>query len=130
VGSQPVDPSKKARVRCVVGTLPHIDFEEGTFSAILCSRVLHFLDSSDIELSLSKMYRWLHRGGRVFLIVDTPYSGATKDCVVPEYERKKALSGKRRIGFVQFNEKEVGGKPVVYIAQAGVQARGKSKGIQ
>lgn len=89
---QSVDPAEKARVRCVIGVLPYIDFEEGAFSAILCSRVLHFLNGNDIELSLSKMYRWLRQGGRVFLIVDTPYSGATKDRVVPEYERKKALN--------------------------------------
>lgn len=36
--------------------------------------------------------------------------------------------GKRRIGFVHFNEKVVDGRPVVYIAQAGVQARGKGIG--
>ena len=89
---QAVRPTEKARLRCVVGTLPHIDFEEGAFGAILCSRVLHFLEGGDIELSVSKMYRWLRPGGKAFLIVDTPYSGATKDRVVPEYERKKALN--------------------------------------
>ncbi len=90
--SQAVSSAEKVRLRCVMGTLPYIDFEEGAFGAILCSRVLHFLEGSDIELSISKMYRWLHPGGKAFLIVDTPYSGATKDRVVPEYERKKALN--------------------------------------
>ena len=89
---QTVSSVEKARLRCEVGTLPYIDFEEGAFSAILCSRVLHFLEGGDIELSISKMYRWLHPGGKAFLIVDSPYSGATRDRVVPEYERKKALN--------------------------------------
>lgn len=89
---QTVSSAEKAHLRCVVGALPYIDFEEAAFGAILCSRVLHFLEGGDIELSISKMYRWLHSGGKAFLIVDTPYSGAAKDRVVPEYERKKALN--------------------------------------
>lgn len=35
---------------------------------------------------------------------------------------------KRRIGFVHFNEKVIDNKPVIYIAQAGVQCRGKGIG--
>ena len=35
---------------------------------------------------------------------------------------------KHRIGFVHFNAKTVNGKPVVYIAQAGVEVRGKGTG--
>jgi hypothetical protein len=38
------------------------------------------------------MHRWLHPSGKLFLIVDTPYSGASREKVVPEYERKKALN--------------------------------------
>jgi hypothetical protein len=59
--------------------LPYIEFEEGSFSAILCSRVLHFLEGRDVQLSIYKMHRWLRLGGKAFLIVDTPYSGASAD---------------------------------------------------
>ena len=89
---QSVSLSERKRLRCVAGTLPDLNFEECSFDAILCSRVLHFLDGNDVELSVSKMYRWLRPGGKIFLIVDTPYSGITRDKVVPEYERKKALN--------------------------------------
>ena len=87
-----VDSAAKLRLRSITGILPHVDFEECTFGAILCSRVLHFLDGSDVQLSVSKMHRWLRPAGKIFLIVDTPYSGASADKVIPEYERKKALN--------------------------------------
>jgi SAM-dependent methyltransferase len=86
-----VTPADKARLRCVAGVLPEIEFAENAFAAILCSRVLHFLAGSDIELSVSKMRRWFRPGGKLFLIVDTPYTGAARERIVPEYERKKAL---------------------------------------
>ncbi|MGO9453321.1 MAG: class I SAM-dependent methyltransferase [Candidatus Binataceae bacterium] len=86
-----VKPADRTRLRCVAGILPDVDFEECAFGAILCSRVLHFLEGSDVELSVSKMHRWLRPGGKLFLIVDTPYSGVASDRIVPEYERKKAL---------------------------------------
>lgn len=89
--SRSVGSAEKARLRCVRGELPHVDFESSAFAAILCSRVLHFLEGRDVEWSVSKMHRWLRPGGKAFLIVDTPYSGATRDRVLPEYERKKAL---------------------------------------
>lgn len=89
---QSVKPAHKTRLRCVAGILPNIDFEECAFSAILCGRVLHFLEGSDVELSVKKMHHWLQPGGKAFLIVDTPYSGAARDQVIPEYERKKALN--------------------------------------
>jgi len=87
-----VEPTDRTRLRCVSGILPDIDFEEGAFGAILCSRVLHFLDGNDVESSVSKMHRWLKPGGKVYLIVDTPYTGVSRDRIVPEYEKKKALN--------------------------------------
>lgn len=42
------------------------------------------------------------------------------------YEAKNGV--KKRMGFVHFNEKMIGERPVVYIAQAGVQSRGTGIG--
>ena len=94
-----VTPVDKTRLRCVAGSLPDIEFEPCSFGAILCSRVLHFLDGRDVELSISKMHRWLRPGGKLFLAVDSPYSGMTGVRTGPEYERKKA-SGDPWPGFV------------------------------
>ncbi len=57
----------------VVATLPEAEFPAGSFGAILCSRVLHFLSGEDIETSVRKMAQWLAPGGRLYLIADTPY---------------------------------------------------------
>lgn len=68
-----VTPSCRPNLRCVIGTLPGVDFPPESFRAILCSRVLHFLDGPDIDVSVAKMARWLQPGGRLYLIADTPY---------------------------------------------------------
>lgn len=41
--STQINPASKLHLRCVVGTLPYVDFGECSFGAILCSRVLIFL---------------------------------------------------------------------------------------
>ena len=39
----------RERLECVQGQLPYVDFDADRFGAILCSRVLHFLDGSAID---------------------------------------------------------------------------------
>jgi SAM-dependent methyltransferase len=102
--AQSVVSADKSRLRSVAVALPQVDFDECTFGAILCSRVLHFLEGRDVEISVSKMHRWLRPGGKLFLVVDSPYSGITSIRTAPEYERKKAL-GDPWPGFVpNYNE--------------------------
>lgn len=60
-------------LECVAGTLPGIDFAPARFAAILCSRVLHFLNGADIDASVARMAHWLKPGGRLYLVTDTPY---------------------------------------------------------
>lgn len=85
-----VPPDSQARLRCVRATLPDCDFPEESFGAILCSRVLHFLDGQQVDQALVKMHSWLKTGGKIFLVVDSPYSGAARDSVVPIYKKNKA----------------------------------------
>jgi SAM-dependent methyltransferase len=68
-----VTPSLRANLSCVPGALPEVEFEPEQFGAILCSRVLHFLNGDDIDKSLAKMAQWLKPGGRLYLVADTPY---------------------------------------------------------
>jgi len=83
----------KAQLETVVGILPMIDFMENSFCAILCSRVIHFMRGNDVELSVAKMYQWLEPAGRLFLTVDSPYTGVWfKEA--PSYERKKRAGHK------------------------------------
>lgn len=70
-----VPPRARPRLRAVAGALPEVDFPAATFGAVLASRVLHFLNGPDIELTVSKMHDWLRPGGRLYLIADTPFTG-------------------------------------------------------
>lgn len=63
----------RSRLTCVTGQLPDIDLPGESYDAILCSRVLHFLDGSAIDASVRNMFRWLKPGGRLTLVADTPY---------------------------------------------------------
>jgi SAM-dependent methyltransferase len=81
----------------VAGALPHIDFPPAKYGAILCSRVLHFLEGDDIDLSVRKMASWLAPGGRLYLVADTPYGIWRRK--IPEFETGKA-SGARWPGMM------------------------------
>ncbi len=84
-----VPAEQQARLVTSAGTLPDVEFPEGAFGAILCSRVLHFLLADEIRATLTKMHAWLRPGGRLFLVADTPYSGFWF-AGAPAYERRKA----------------------------------------
>jgi len=93
----------------VPGALPHIDFPAGKYSAILCSRVLHFLAGDDVEASVRKMATWLAPGGRLYLVADTPY-GVWRG-KIPEFEAGK-VAGERWPGMmVGLHNYLAGGKP-------------------
>jgi SAM-dependent methyltransferase len=77
----------RGNLQLALGKLPEIEFPEGKFAAIFCSRVLHFLEGQDIETSVAKMARWLAPGGRLYLIADTPYGVWRK--AIPQFEAGK-----------------------------------------
>jgi SAM-dependent methyltransferase len=72
---------------CVVGELPAVDFAPESFAAILCSRVLHFLDGEGIDASMTKIASWLKPGGRLYVVADTPY-GIWRN-FIPTFEDNK-----------------------------------------
>ena len=96
---QRVPAEAKNRFRCKQGTMPDVHFEASSFGAILAARVFHFLDGKQIEETLENMYRWLKPGGRLYLIVDTPYAGGPWYKYVGRYEKRKA-AGDLWPGFV------------------------------
>ena len=78
----------RSRLSTVQGQLPDIDLPEAAYAAILCSRVLHFLDGSAVDASVRNMYRWLEPGGRLYLVADTPFGIWRK--LIPIFEARKA----------------------------------------
>ena len=82
-----VTPAQRARLTCVTGALPDIEFEPAQFGAILCSRVLHFLSGEAIDIAVAKMAAWLKPGGRLYVVADTPY-GIWRN-FIPVFEQRK-----------------------------------------
>ncbi|WP_139488133.1 non-ribosomal peptide synthetase [Brevibacillus dissolubilis] len=85
---QRIDEKFRERLSLKQGKLPDVDFEDGRFNAIHASRVIHFLSPEEVRLTLSKMYRWLKPGGKIFLSTDSPYFGYWQS-KAPEYEERK-----------------------------------------
>lgn len=50
-----------------------LDFEAQSLSGILMSQILHFLDGETLELGLHKCFQWLEKGGRIYIVVITPF---------------------------------------------------------
>jgi SAM-dependent methyltransferase len=79
----------RSRLRTVQGVLPGAQFPRGSFSAILASRVLHFLAGPDLRSALLSMSDWLKPGGRLYVVADTPFMPVWKP-FVPAYEAARA----------------------------------------
>ncbi len=92
-----VPPHLLGNLELVAGALPHMDFPANTYSAILCSRVLHFLTGEDVDAAVRRMASWLAPGGRLYLVADTPYGIWRRK--IPEFEAGKA-SGERWPGMM------------------------------
>ena len=95
----------RSRLRTVVGVLPDVGFPPASFDAILASRVIHFLTGDDIRLALAAMSDWLKPGGRLFLVVDTPYMPGWNS-IVPAYEAAR-LAGEPWPGYIPDFERVV-----------------------
>jgi SAM-dependent methyltransferase len=78
------------RVMPVVGRFPEqLQFIDAAFDAIHASNVLHFLPGVEFERSAAQMYRWLSKGGRVFIQTGSPYVGHLQQ-FIPLYEERRA----------------------------------------
>lgn len=84
-----VEDAAQERIKGTVAQMPDVAFRPNSFSAILCSRALHFLDGDDVTKTVSSMAEWLEPGGKVFLIADTPYTGFWARGA-SDYEARKA----------------------------------------
>nr|WP_223184577.1 non-ribosomal peptide synthetase [Streptomyces sp. CBMA152] len=111
---QRVNDDARTRLTLRQGVLPDVDFEDGRFTAVHASRVMHFLTPEGVGVTLRKMFRWLEPGGKVFLSTDSPYFGywASK---AADYEARR-LAGDPWPGYIEdvaahFEEAHVIGGP-------------------
>jgi SAM-dependent methyltransferase len=62
-------------------------FPENSFSAIILSHVLSFLEKDELILGFNDLHRWLCPGGRLFILNYTPFHRKLTD-FIPVYEQR------------------------------------------
>lgn len=93
-------PAYADKLVCCLGQFPeHLDFPDGCFDGIYNARLFHFFNGDRIRASLTKFYRWLKAGGRLFLVNDAVYRTIFKP-LIPIYEHRVA-AGAEWPGFIE-----------------------------
>jgi SAM-dependent methyltransferase len=77
-----------------------INFPRESLSAVLTSRMLHFLDGDTIERGLRKIYNWLIPNGKLFFISVTPHHAALRDSFLEKY-LARVLNGEEWPGVIE-----------------------------
>ncbi|MCC2647043.1 MAG: hypothetical protein K0R02_1108 [Rickettsiaceae bacterium] len=84
------DPNLKSRVTLVPGNFPEeVKLAPESFDAILAVRVLHFFEPEKLEKAVTDIFRYLKKGGKVYIVAETPYLKNWAK-YIPVYESKKA----------------------------------------
>ncbi len=83
-----VAPNDRKRLLLNNQRFPDLDIPPHSIDAIILHRIIHFLPGEEIERALVKMKSWLKPGGKIFIVVMTPYHNGFSDWFLPEYQRK------------------------------------------
>jgi SAM-dependent methyltransferase len=67
-----------------------IYFPESSLSAVLASRILHFIDGDSIEIGLDKIHNWLKLGGKFYFVSVSPYHDSIRNGFLSNYEQNVA----------------------------------------
>lgn len=72
--SQHIPPALKDKLTLHLGRFPQeTNFEDNSLGAVLISRVLNFLSGEEIDIGMSKVFKWLKPGAKVYIIAETVY---------------------------------------------------------
>ena len=77
-----------------------VDFPENSFTAIMASRVLHFLDGNSLEKGFEKIYNWLTPNGKFYFISLSIYKSYLEKLYLPQY-RKNIANGIKWAGEIE-----------------------------
>ncbi|MBI4351612.1 MAG: class I SAM-dependent methyltransferase [Elusimicrobia bacterium] len=84
----------RARLELAPGNFPdEMDFQPGSFGAVLICRVMHFFDGPRIDRAAAKVREWLAPGGKVFVVAETPFIGTAR-AFFPTYEARLKAGNK------------------------------------
>lgn len=68
------------------GNFPdNISLPRESISAVLASRILHFLDGETIKKGLDKIHNWLTQEGKFFFVAITPYHETIREKFLSQY---------------------------------------------
>lgn len=81
---------------------------KSAFDAVLAARVIEYIAPERLQASVGKMYEVLQKGGRVYIIADSPYSKPYEH-YTPEYE-SKLQRGLKNPGYTNAIGEDVGAK--------------------
>lgn len=85
-----ISPAAQDFLTLAPGAFPDaLSFAPGQFEAILCSRVLHFLPPDRLEQGFLKLIDWLKEGGKLFIVVSTPFTNLFEG-LLSVYEERRA----------------------------------------
>ena len=91
--------SERHRLLLLPGDLFSLEVKENTVDAILASRVLHFYKGSDVIKALGLFKKWLKPGGKLFLVMESPYIRSAEP-FVPLFE-KRLQEGDKFPGYIE-----------------------------
>jgi hypothetical protein len=79
-----------SKVTLLPGDFPDaIKLSPNSFDAILAVRVFHFFEPNKLERAAAETYKYLKKGGRVYIVAETPYLKNWAG-YIPVYESKKS----------------------------------------
>lgn len=89
----------RERLKLLPGAFPKgLSFQDDSLGAVLIARVLHFFAPEEVVESARTLFRWLKSGGKVFIVVESPYL-RNFQTFIPEFEERKR-QGDRWPGYV------------------------------
>jgi len=72
------------------GAFPnHLHLPDNHFDGILVCRVIHFFDGDTVKQAVKKLLDWLKPGGKVFVVIETPYIKPL-EAFIEKFEQRKA----------------------------------------
>lgn len=89
------------------GAFPDINFSDNSFTAILTSRMMHFLNIEQFKIGMKKVYEWLKPGGKFIFTTITPYHFTLNDKFLPIF-KQRWNNGNHWPGLVEDNKKYAG----------------------
>lgn len=90
----------RSQLQLIPGRFPtDLQFKQNYFGGILSSRMLHLLPPQELSISFEFLYKWLKPGGKLFIIVDTPFLKLFEKFLPIYNDRVKR--GERWPGFIE-----------------------------